>query len=314
MSFPAAPDQPRSEAIRRDRIRATRAAAAPYYPTMAWRSRALLTAAAAAGLAVAAAGLAAAAPSWPGPPRGSAPQVAGAKTAPPPAWVETIQHSSWLAYSSYCWRSRPTGTAACVDFLPPRSRTDLPVVSAHTGSMLRFHLQFATSKLSVSYPDKRTQRLKSSRIASWLPLRSGIVTVSARSASGQEASYLFRLTLTPPISQATAAPGPLERGKWVCSPRSSQRACAGPVTIGVRYLYVLRTHCGILDTYFAGRLWRANPALTDGSGNPPRGWENPEALGTMRLVRAGLAEFRQDEKRVARFTPAPPHWKTVTCD
>ena len=144
--------------------------------------------------------------------------------------------------------------------------------------MLRFHLQFATSKLSVSYPDKSTQTLKPSRIAAWLPLRSGIVTLSARSRSGQEASYLFHLTLTPPTSQATAAPGPLERGKWVCSPRSTRRACAGPVAIGDRYLYVLRTHCGILDTYFAGRLWRANPALTDGSGNPPHGWDNPKHL------------------------------------
>jgi hypothetical protein len=86
------------------------------------------------------------------------------------------------------------------------------------------------------------------------------------------------------------------------------------VTIGIRYLYVLRTHCGILDTYFAGRLWRATPPLRDGSGNPPHGWENPESLGTMRLVRANHAEFRQNEKLVARFTPAPPNWKTVTCD
>jgi hypothetical protein len=86
------------------------------------------------------------------------------------------------------------------------------------------------------------------------------------------------------------------------------------VTVGVRYLYVLRTHCGILDAYFGGRLWRANPPLTDGSGNPTRGWENPESLGTMRLIRANLAEFRQGDTRVARFIPAPAHWKTVTCD
>jgi len=89
---------------------------------------------------------------------------------------------------------------------------------------------------------------------------------------------------------------------------------AGPVTIGVRYLYVLRTHCGILDAYFAGRLWRANPPLSDGSGNPPPGWENPESLGTMRIVRTNLAELRQDKQLVARFTPAPRHRKTVTCD
>jgi hypothetical protein len=55
--------------------------------------------------------------------------------------------------------------------------------------------------------------------------------------------------------------------------------------------------------------------LTDGSGNPPRGWDNPEALGTMRLVRTNLAEFRiQDQKLVARFRPAPHHSAIVTCD
>ena len=276
---------------------------------MARRSRVPLLAAA-AGLAIAAAGQAASS-SWPGPPRSSAPQIAGTKTAPPPGWIETPQHSSWLAYSSYCW-SRPAGTATCVDFIPPQSRTDLPVIAAHAGSQLRFHLQFAISKLEISYPDKSAQTLRPSRVASWLPLRSGLVTLSAHSASGQEASYLLRLTLAPPASQATATPAPLERGRWVCAPKSARLACASPVTIGVRYLYVLRTHCGIRDAYFAGRLWRATPPLSDGSGNPPRG--NPEPLGTMRLARADVAEFRQSEKLVARLTPAPRHWKTVTCD
>ena len=112
----------------------------------------------------------------------------------------------------------------------------------------------------------------------------------------------------------SSAPGPLERGKWVCTSRSARRACSGPVTVGVRYLYVLRTHCGILSGYFAGRLWRANPPLSDGSGNPPRGWDNPEALGTMRLVSIDLAEFRQNKELVARFTPAPPHWRSVFCE
>lgn len=84
--------------------------------------------------------------------------------------------------------------------------------------------------------------------------------------------------------------------------------------VGVRYLYVLRTHCGILDAYFAGRRWRATPPLSDGSGNPPRGWSNPEAVGTMQLVRENLAQFRESGKRVARFTPAPRSWKTPTCD
>jgi hypothetical protein len=112
-----------------------------------------------------------------------------------------------------------------------------------------------------------------------------------------------------------SVPGLLERGRWVCAPTIERTVCAGPVAIGVRYLYVLRTHCGIFDTYFAGRLWRANPPLSDGSGNPPRGWDNPEALGAIRLVSTTLAEFRtQDQTRIARFTPAPRQWKVVVCE
>jgi hypothetical protein len=268
---------------------------------------------AAVSLAVAAAGHAAAAPSWPGPPRTAVPRVAGTSTVPPPVWVETPRHSSWLGYASFCW-SRPAGNAACVDFIPPKSRNDLPLVRAQLGVALRFHLRFALSRLSVSFLGKRAQNLAASRVSSWSPARSGIVLLSARSASGQEASYVFRLSLISHEPRAGTVPGLLDRGRWICVPAATRRVCGGPVRIGVRYRYVLRTHCGIFDAYFAGRLWRASPPLSDGSGNPPRGWDNPEALGTMRLVRADLAEFRQNAKLVARFTPAPRDWKTVICD
>jgi hypothetical protein len=187
-------------------------------------------------------------------------------------------------------------------------------VRARFGSTLRFHLRFAVSTLSVSFLGKPARRLPPSPVSSWSPGHSGVVTLSARSLSGQEAGYVFRLILLSSEPRPGTAPGLLDRGRWTCAPTIARQVCRGPVTIGVRYLYVLRTHCGILGAYFAGRLWRANPPLSDGSGNPPRGWENPEALGTMRLVRADRAEFRQNAKLVARFTPAPRGWKTVTCD
>ena len=116
-------------------------------------------------------------------------------------------------------------------------------------------------------------------------------------------------------SSPCGVPGPLELGRWACSPRSARPACAGPVRRGASYLYVLRTHCGILDAYFNGRLWRASPPLSDGSGNPPRGWDNPEQLGGMRLLHRDVAEFRaRGKKLVARFTPAPSGWKVGVCE
>jgi hypothetical protein len=50
----------------------------------------------------------------------------------------------------------------------------------------------------------------------------------------------------------------------VCTPKAARPACAGPLKIGVGYLYILCTHCGIFDTYFAGRLWRAHPRRATG--------------------------------------------------
>jgi hypothetical protein len=81
---------------------------------------------------------------------------------------------------------------------------------------------------------------------------------------------------------------------------------SGNATRGEAVPYTLRTHCGILSAFFAGRLWIARPPLSDGSGNPPRGWGNPSAHGTMRFVSDREAEFRSDSGRVAHFVPARP--------
>lgn len=119
----------------------------------------------------------------------------------------------------------------------------------------------------------------------------------------------------PATPRVAGVPGPLELGRWVCSPRGTRRACAGPVAVGVPYLYVLRTHCGIHDAYFDGRLWRARPRLSDGSGNPPPGWTNPEQLGTMRRLGPTLAVFEaRHTGSLASFTPAPPGWRSVLCE
>lgn len=60
------------------------------------------------------AGYALAAP--PGPP----PKPAGVPGAPPPAWIDSGTAEKWLAYSTYCWK------VACVDYVSPEMRRDLP--------------------------------------------------------------------------------------------------------------------------------------------------------------------------------------------
>lgn len=93
-------------------------------------------------------------------------------------------------------------------------------------------------------------------------------------------------------------------GLGLCGRASSELPCAAGVERGVAYPYVLYTHCGILSAYFDGRLWLADPPLTDGSGNPQAGWGNPADEGTMVLVSADRAEFRSEGGNVARFVPA----------
>ena len=77
-------------------------------------------------------------------------------------------------------------------------------------------------------------------------------------------------------------------------------------SVGVAYPFRLYTHCGILSARFGGRLWRAQPPLTDGSGNPPKGWDNPQQAGTMRLLSRDEAEFEAASGQRARFVPLTP--------
>ena len=74
--------------------------------------------------------------------------------------------------------------------------------------------------------------------------------------------------------------------------------------VGRTYWHVLSTHCGIEFTTFDGREWVAEPKLSDGGGNPPRGWNNPEEPGTMKMTDDRSAVFTsRDGQRSATFRP-----------
>lgn len=99
----------------------------------------------------------------------------------------------------------------------------------------------------------------------------------------------------------------------LCAPQVHRVPCAAGVKIGVEYRYTLWTHCGIRDVYLDGRLWVATPPLSDGSGNPPRGWGNPWQRGTIRLLARARAEFRGGAGPLARFAPAPKSYRLGIC-
>jgi hypothetical protein len=123
------------------------------------------------------------------PPGSPPPKVSGARTAPPPAWIELPADapSRWLAYGSFCWKT------TCADFLPPQMRPDLPRARVRVGSTVRFHLGFKPSKLRLELVGgARTWTLRPARVSSWRVARRGVVSLTAH-APGGDASYAIRL-------------------------------------------------------------------------------------------------------------------------
>lgn len=125
------------------------------------------------------------APAKPGTPP---PNVAGTTSEPPPAWFRIGSRASWFAYSSFCW------TAACVDFLPPSRRTDLPRLTARPGQAVAIHLGFAPKSVLVRVlATRRSYPLIARRDTSWRVRGSGVIVIEVRGVTGS-ASYLARLT------------------------------------------------------------------------------------------------------------------------
>jgi hypothetical protein len=73
-----------------------------------------------------------------------------------------------------------------------------------------------------------------------------------------------------------------------------------PWRAGVAYPHWLYTHCGVAETRFAGQYWATDTPL--GGYDAPAGWDNPKQQGTMRLLDADTAEFRDDAGHSVVFT------------
>jgi hypothetical protein len=81
---------------------------------------------------------------------------------------------------------------------------------------------------------------------------------------------------------------------------------SGPVTAGLKYHYVLLTHCGIdypTGPDFDGSFWDSEDSTQrDKLTNPPAGFAAPEDVGYMILVSPNSAEFHSSAGGVARYT------------
>ncbi len=68
--------------------------------------------------------------------------------------------------------------------------------------------------------------------------------------------------------------------------------------IGTSYRFNLLTHCGVEFLWFDGRSWKIDTPLSQDMVNPPPGWPNPFALGSVTL--------RNESELIFIFSEKPP--------
>lgn len=78
----------------------------------------------------------------------------------------------------------------------------------------------------------------------------------------------------------------------------------GPIAVSQTKPYRLYTHCGVISITLNHKTFYADPALTDGSGNPPKGWGNPYDDGEVTLTSATTADFLDSDGHRAHFSSA----------
>ena len=98
---------------------------------------------------------------------------------------------------------------------------------------------------------------------------------------------------------AAASAGCANPGQAPAGPSQSAHPGTTPVP------YDLFTHCGIDEANIAGRWFEADHPLSDGNGNPPAGWGNPDQPGTITMLSATTAEFRDSLGHAVRFHLLP---------
>ena len=71
--------------------------------------------------------------------------------------------------------------------------------------------------------------------------------------------------------------------------------------VGVAYAVDLYTHCGVLGIDISGVWFAADPPLVTSPAGPPAGWGDPDQPGTVTLLTAGRAVFRDDAGHEVRL-------------
>lgn len=97
------------------------------------------------------------------------------------------------------------------------------------------------------------------------------------------------------------APDPLNNHCGVPTNLSSRLLPPTTKTATPAVPFDLYTHCGVNELLINGKHFqRIGGPLTDGSGNPPRGWGNPYQHGTL-SISGSVAIFRDKVGHIVRF-------------
>ena len=81
----------------------------------------------------------------------------------------------------------------------------------------------------------------------------------------------------------------------------------GEPEIGVAYKVEVGTHCGLTHVNFDGSEWAISGVLSDGSGNPPDGFNNPGDTGTITLTSDETAIWTSEFGQQRELTRDAPH-------
>lgn len=127
-------------------------------------------------------------------------------------------------------------------------------------------------------------------------VRSTVRRLEARSEAWQITVLLVLILL--PVSGSTS-----DRIRSQASPCRPFTCDGTGAKNGVAYQYQLLTHCGVLETRFDGRVFYVEALYP---ADIPAGLDAPFDAGTMALLSAHVALFRDAAGHAIRFVDSPP--------
>ena len=178
----------------------------------------------------------------------------------------------------------------------------------------------------VDAPEEPVVRASGHRSIAGRRRRRGAILVAAAAAAVVSGSvWLVGVDRSDPVaatangsagSAAESSVAVAEGEPWAAAPAGPGEVLAVPPSpeVGVPYAVDLLTHCGIVGTDIGGTWFAAEVPLVDGPGNPPPGWGNPYQRGTLTLLAADEAVFRDDEGHEVLFRAAGESERPAPCD